>query len=111
MKVKTLHESISEEEILVTLIFEERDEAGVGRQIIKVIVNSRIPQECVTWPHLGRARKVVLGLRSLFRTLARKTSQTPLEHFLFLKISEILVTQNKSEQNSTKMIATTPTSA
>jgi hypothetical protein len=78
---------------LFTLIFEERDEAGVVRQIIKVIVNSRIPQERVTWPftrpHLGHARKVVLGLRSLFRTLARRTSQPPFEHFLFLKISEI----------------------
>jgi hypothetical protein len=74
MKVKTLHESISEEEILFTLIFEELDEAGVVRQIVKVIVNSRIPQERVTWPftrlHLGRVRKVVLGLRSLFRTPA-----------------------------------------
>jgi hypothetical protein len=72
MKVKTLHKSISEEEILVTLIFEEWDEASIVRQIIKIIVNSRLPQELVTrpftQPHLGCTRKVILGLRSLFRT-------------------------------------------
>ena len=92
MKMKALHESISEEKILFTLIFEERDKAGIVRQVIEVIENSRIPQERVTWPftrpHLGRMRNVVLGLRSLFRTPTRKTSQPLLEHFLFLKISK-----------------------
>jgi len=92
MKMKALHESISEEKILVTLIFEERDNAGIVRQIIEIIKNPHIPQERVAWPfarpHLGHTRKMILGLRSLLRVPARRTSQSPLEHFLFLKISE-----------------------
>jgi hypothetical protein len=70
MKMKTLHESISEEKILLMLVFKEWDEAGIVGQIIEIFINSSIPQELVTWPHLGCARKVILGLRSLFGTPA-----------------------------------------
>jgi hypothetical protein len=44
MKMKALPKSISEKKILVTLIFEERDNAGVVRQMIEIVENPRIPQ-------------------------------------------------------------------
>ena len=77
MKMKALHESISEEKILVTLIFEEQDNAGIVRQMIEIVENPRIPQERVSWPfarpHLGRTRKMILGLRSLLGVPSQRT--------------------------------------
>jgi hypothetical protein len=59
--------------------------------MIEIMKNARIPQECVAWPHLGRTRKVVLGLllRSFIGLPARRTPQQLPKHFLSLiKISE-----------------------
>ena len=42
MKVKTLYESICEEEVLTTLIFKEGDNTGIVHQMIKIVENSRI---------------------------------------------------------------------
>ena len=100
------------------LVVEEVSEASIISQRIKVIINLSCSQEIITRPftrpNLRGAREIIFGLLILLtlfilRASARRAPQKSLHHFL--KISKILVTQNKSETNSTKLIATTPTSA
>ena len=98
MEMKVLYENISEWEILFTLVVDEVGDACILSQIIKLVVNSSGPQECITRPftrpNLRGVGKVVLGLFILFilvslRTLAQGASQQLLQRFLPLKISEI----------------------
>ena len=102
MKVKILHEKISEEEILFALVAEEVNEAYILSQIIKVLINPGRSQELITrpfaWPNLRSVREIIFGLLILFT-------------LLILRASARRAPQNKSEPNSTKLIATTPTSA
>ena len=95
MKVKNLHENISEEEILFVLVAEEVVEACILSQIIKVIINPDGSQELITrpfaQPNFRSAREIIFGLLILFtflilRALARRAPQQSLHHFLSLEI-------------------------
>ena len=96
MKVKILHENISEEKILLTLVVVEVDEACILSQIIKVLINPGCSQELITRPftrpNLRIVRENKFGLLIFFTLLihrgsARRAPQQSLHHFL--KISEI----------------------
>ena len=73
MKVKMLHENISEEEILFALVTEEVDEACILSQIIKVLIYIGWSQELITrpfaWPNFRSAREIIFGLLILFTLL------------------------------------------
>ena len=70
MKVKFLHESISEYEILIELAVEEVSEACIISQIIKIIMNPGCSQELITRPftrpNLRSAREIIFGLLIFF---------------------------------------------
>ena len=69
MKIKKLHENISEEEILFALVAEEVDKACILSQIIKVLINPGCFQELITRPfarpNLRNAREIKFGLLTL----------------------------------------------
>ena len=66
MEMKILHENISEEEILFTLVAEEVGEACILSQLIKIIINPDCSQELITRPftrpNLRDVREIILGL-------------------------------------------------
>ena len=98
MKIKNVHENISEQDILFALVVEEVGEACILSQVMKIIINSGGSQERITRPfarpNLRSARKIVFGLfifliLLILRASARRASQHSPQHFLPLKISEI----------------------
>ena len=78
MKVKILHENISEEEILFTLVAEEVDEACILSLIIIVIINPGCSQEIITRPftrpNLRGAREIIFGPLVFFTLLIIRSS-------------------------------------